>query len=118
MTSAQHKDLLSLPGLRKELRVPLPACLLSGNKPAAVVPPPTPRQQRVSITLSPALGALPTCDSDSQMLQAEAQLACERFLGRIPEGTPPSCVFHFIKKPLSRSPVILPRVKVIGKIRH
>ena len=116
MTSAPYKDLLPPPDLRKELRVPLPAFLLSGNKPAAVVPPPhRPRQQHVSITLSPVPGTLPTCHSDSQTLQAEAQLACERFLGRVPEGTPPSCVFHFIKKPFSRSPVILPIVKVIGR---
>ena len=67
------------------------------------------------MTLSPAPGTLPPCDSDSQTLQAEAQLACEHFLGRVPEGTPPSWVFHFIKKPLSRSPVLLPRVKVIGR---
>lgn len=112
MTSAPNKDLLPPPELGEELRVPLPAFLLSGNKPAAVVPPP---QQYVSITPSPALRTLPTCDSDSQTLQAEAQLACERFLGRLPKGTLPSCVFHFIMKPLSRSPVILPRVRVIGR---
>lgn len=98
--------------VRKRTPIPLPAFLLSGNKPAAV--PPT-QQQHVSITPRTALRALPTCDSDSQTLQAEAQLACERFLGHLPEGTPPSCVFHFIMKPLPRSPVILPRVRVIGR---